>query len=62
MNLSFTVKNYKQKKGVSFRFFEEGQELEIEGPYGKGLHPELDQVLVVFAGGTGILTFMDLVA
>ena len=59
---NFTVKNYKTKDGVSFRFFEEGQELEVEGPFGLGLCPEPDQEYVAFAGGTGVLTFMDLVA
>lgn len=58
---SFTVKNYKKADGVSMRFFEEGEELEIEGPFGIGLNPSFDQVYVAFAAGTGILTFMDLV-
>lgn len=61
---SFTIKNYKQMFGVSFRFFEipEGQgDFELMGPLGKGLQPKMHGTHIAFAGGTGALTFMDLV-
>ena len=34
----------------------------MKGPQGKGLITETEGVYVAFAAGTGILTFMDLVA
>ena len=34
----------------------------ISGPYGKGIDYSDKGVKVVFAGGTGVLTFIDLVA
>ena len=34
----------------------------MKGPLGKGLITETEGVYVAFAAGTGILTFMDLVA
>jgi len=34
----FTIKNYKQAKGLSFRFFEDQEDnFEVSGPFGKGL-------------------------
>ena len=34
----------------------------MKGPLGKGIITETEGVYVAFAAGTGILTFMDLVA
>jgi hypothetical protein len=57
-----TIKNYKQPTGLSMRFFSnEPQEFETKGPMGKPLGIEPTGTYVVFAGGTGLLPFMDLV-
>ena len=62
----FTVKNYESERGLSFRFSDQDSaELPflVTGPLGKGLLTDQEQGLhVAFAAGTGILTFMDLVA
>lgn len=59
----FTIKNYEQPTGLSFRFFEQIQdEYEVMGPMGKGLSVESSGLHIAFAGGTGALTFVDLVA
>jgi|688.fasta_scaffold173447_4 hypothetical protein len=60
----FTVKNYRRESTVSEKFFRKTGELEFEvkGPMGKGLQVEKTGVHVAFAAGTGVLTFMDLVA
>lgn len=34
----------------------------LSGPYGKGFHVEDSGVSIAFAGGTGVLTFVDYVA
>lgn len=60
-----TVKNYDSQTGLSFRFFERNQELlpyQVTGPIGKGLITSKKGVHIAFAAGTGVLTFMDLVA
>ena len=36
--------------------------MEVSGPYGKGLDINSDGIHIAFAAGTGVLTFMDLVA
>jgi NAD(P)H-flavin reductase len=36
--------------------------LEVSGPFGKGLEVASDGIHIAFAAGTGVLTFMDLVA
>jgi NAD(P)H-flavin reductase len=36
--------------------------LEVSGPFGKGLEVTSDGIHIAFAAGTGVLTFMDLVA
>lgn len=63
--LSLTVKNYDKFQGVSFRFYEQAimqSNLEIEGPLGRGLQPDLNGTNIAFSGGTGCLTFIQLVA
>lgn len=59
----FTIKNYNKPKGVSQKFFSHGQRIfEVKGPMGKPLGVEQTGVYICFAGGTGVLPFMDLVA
>jgi ferredoxin-NADP reductase len=61
--ISLTIKNYKQPTGLSAKFFERtAQTFEVKGPMGKPMGIEPSGTYVVFAGGTGILPFMDLVA
>jgi NAD(P)H-flavin reductase len=59
----FTIKNYQQAKGLSFRFFsDQEQNFEVCGPYGKGLIKKEEGTHIAFAAGTGVLCFVDLVA
>ena len=59
----FTIKNYNQPTGLSQRFFSYNSEnFEVKGPMGKPLGVSPSGVYVAFAGGTGVLPFMDLVA
>jgi hypothetical protein len=61
----FTIKNYQQPTGLSTRFFGNkypGEEFEVMGPMGKGLSVQSEGIHIAFAGGTGTLTFVDLVA
>lgn len=63
-HICLTMKNYKQDKGFSFRPFDKDDnfgEFEVFGPIGKGLGVDSDSVCVAYAGGTGVLTFLDLV-
>lgn len=63
-SMLFTVKNYRRESCVSEKFFRKSGaiELEVKGPMGKGLQAEKTGCHVAFAAGTGVLTFMDLVA
>jgi NAD(P)H-flavin reductase len=60
----FTIKNYKQEKGLSFKFFETDQraEYKIKGPMGKGLAPAQFGTHIAFCAGTGALCFVDIMA
>jgi len=59
----FTIKNYQQAKGLSFRFFSDQEHnFEVSGPYGKGLIQNEVGTHIAFAAGTGVLCFVDLVA
>jgi len=60
----FGIKNYKQPKGLSFRFFEHDfkSNFEVAGPYGKGLIENKRGSHIAFAAGTGVFTFVDIVA
>lgn len=46
------------------KFYQEqlDRKLEVSGPFGKGLEVSSDGIHIAFAAGTGVLTFMDLVA
>ena len=59
----FTIKNYQQAKGLSFRFFSDQEHnFEVSGPFGKGLIQKEEGTHIAFAAGTGVLCFVDLVA
>lgn len=60
----FTIKDYKSAAGLSTKFFDRFAEgtYQVKGPLGKGLLGSEGGLHVAFAAGTGILTFMDLVA
>jgi hypothetical protein len=61
----FTIKNYASERGLSFRFFDkyhDGLPYQVTGPIGKGLITSTEGVHIAFAAGTGVLTFIDLVA
>ena len=59
----FTIKNYQQSSGLSFRFSTYlVEEFEVMGPMGKGLSVQSEGIHIAFAGGTGVLTFFDLFA
>mmetsp|Transcript_72594 Transcript_72594/g.100651 ORF Transcript_72594/g.100651 Transcript_72594/m.100651 type:complete len:209 (+) Transcript_72594:1897-2523(+) len=62
----FTIKNYNNELGLSQQFFLNPSPsfFEVKGPLGKGLelNEESHGLHVVFAGGTGLLCFIDLVA
>lgn len=62
--MRFTIKNYNKPNGLSTKIFEKQQttNYSISGPFGIGMNVQNDGVFVAFAGGTGVLTFMDLVA
>lgn len=59
-----TAKNYNRPEGLSTKFFSQIQDnrYQLTGPIGLGLCPTTTGVNVAFAGGTGVLTFMDFVA
>jgi len=60
----FGIKNYKKVTGLSFRFFDDNNQhkFEVAGPYGKGLIQNKRGTHVAFAAGTGVFSFIDLVA
>lgn len=63
-HICLTIKNYNQDKGFSFRPFDQDSnfgDFEVFGPVGKGLNVNNDAVCIAYAGGTGVLTFLDLV-
>jgi Cytochrome b5-like Heme/Steroid binding domain len=63
-SMVFTIKNYKQVKGLSYKFFENDQraEYQMKGPMGKGLAPSARGIHIAFAAGTGALCFVDIMA
>lgn len=64
--MAFCIKNYRHPKGLSAEIHKENQgtnaRFEIKGPMGHGLKAKKSGVHVVFAAGTGVLCFVDLVA
>ena len=63
-HMGLGVKNYNQPRGCSVWFFDhqEDDEFLVKGPMGKSLGVQNSGLHIIFAGGTGILPFMDLVA
>lgn len=64
--MMFTIKNYRQPTGVSSQFFVNlnnhyPRTFEVKGPMGKPLGVQSTGLHVCFAGGTGLLPFMDLI-
>lgn len=62
--ITFTAKNYNIIGGLS-QFIHNSSEneiFEVKALLGKGLNLQKDGVHVAFAGGTGILVFVDLIA
>lgn len=60
----FTIKNYKTQCGLSKVVHEQSQfnkEYLVQGPYGKGLLVQQTGQYIVFAAGTGVLCYLDLV-
>lgn len=65
--VNVTIKNYNLEKGLSRMFFkspENQSKFYIKGPMGKGLglSPSSKGSYCVFAAGTGILVFVDMIA
>ena len=60
----FTAKNYQMVGGLSQLLHTAGQDetYEVKALLGKGLNLQKDGVHVAFAGGTGVLVFVDLIA
>ncbi|CDW73578.1 cytochrome b5-like heme steroid binding domain containing protein [Stylonychia lemnae] len=61
--LSMVVKKYKGKMKMSNLIHEqENLEMEVTGLMGKGLQMQKNGLYIAFTAGTGILTFIDLIA
>ena len=64
--MAFCIKNYRNPGGLSAEIHKENQgtnaRFEIKGPMGHGLKAKPSGIHVVFAAGTGVLCFVDLVA
>ena len=60
--MTFCIKNYHQPKGLSTKIHDANARFEIKGPMGLGLCPKATGHHFVFAAGTGVLCFVDLVA
>lgn len=63
----FTIKNYGTPQGVSRAVYKtysnQTKEIyQLKGPMGKGLMIKQSGVHIAFAGGTGVLVFLDLVS
>ena len=61
-SMMFVVKDYDSATGLSHRLHvEHDAKYEMKGPLGKRLDVEPAGVYYVFAAGTGVLPFMDLI-
>lgn len=57
-----TIKNYNSYAGLSVKFFEDaGSDYLVKGPMGKPLGIEPTGTYIAFAGGTGVLPFIDFI-
>jgi hypothetical protein len=64
-SISFTIKNYKSQSGLSKQIHQPcgpNQVFKVQGLLGRGLLVQSAGEYVVFAAGTGILCYLDLVA
>jgi NAD(P)H-flavin reductase len=64
-SISFTIKNYKSQDGLSKQIHQPcvpNQNFKVKGPLGTGLIVQPTGEYIVFAAGTGILCYIDLVA
>lgn len=64
-SISFTIKNYNVKDGLSVKIHNPcgpNTPFKVKGPLGRGLLVEPTGEYVVFAAGTGVLCYLDLVA
>mmetsp|Transcript_39716 Transcript_39716/g.38275 ORF Transcript_39716/g.38275 Transcript_39716/m.38275 type:complete len:109 (-) Transcript_39716:312-638(-) len=63
-HFNLVIKDYLTKKGLATYFHSNshGKTFHVKGPMGKGLDIKREGLHVAFAGGTGILVFLDLVA
>jgi NAD(P)H-flavin reductase len=58
----FVIKNYNQPNSLSASIHsEQGLNYEVKGPMGKSLNVASSGLHIAFAGGTGVLPFIDLV-
>ena len=60
--MTFCIKNYQKPKGLSTMIFNAQNRFEVKGPMGFGLQTKAKGHHLVFAAGTGVLCFVDLVA
>ena len=60
--MTFCIKDYQQPKGLSSKIHNATASFEVKGPMGLGLLPKDSGHHMVFAAGTGVLCFVDLVA
>ncbi len=62
--ISFTLKRYPNKRGLSDVIFRDNgsDTYEMQGPMGKGLEIQRKGVHIAYTAGTGVLVFVDLVA
>lgn len=65
-SIYFTCKDYKTVRGVASQINDQelkaGDDWYVKGPIGMGIDVNTDGHNIIFAGGTGILVFLDIVA
>lgn len=62
-SLWLTAKNYQARNGVATALFHNSESVySVKGPMGKGCNVQTEGVHMAFAGGTGALVYLDLVA
>ena len=60
--MTVCIKNYQQPRGLSTMIHAANSRFAVKGPMGYGLRPKAQGHHIVFAAGTGVLCFVDLVA
>lgn len=65
-SIFITLKDYKTIRGVASQLnnqeLKAGDDWYVKGPLGMGIDVNTDGHNIIFAGGTGILVFLDIVA